>query len=138
MSEPAVLLFDGVCNLCTAWVRFVVRRDPPPARFRFASLQSEAARRVLAAHDRPAPAAQEAPESLVLIEGGRLYERSTAALRVLRGLGLPWSLLYVLIVVPRALRDGVYRWIARRRYAWFGRREECLVPTPELRGRFLE
>ena len=89
-SEPAILLFDGVCNLCNAWVRFVIRRDPAPPRFRFAALQSEAGQRLLGRE-------LQAMDTFVLIDGGRVFVRSSAALRVLARLGLPWSILYALM-----------------------------------------
>ncbi len=124
-----VVLFDGVCNLCNGAVRFILARDPA-ARFRFASLQSEAARRLLG-NDAPA-------ETIVLWEAGKIWSKSTAVLRIARGLRFPWSLCYAFVAVPRPLRDLVYDWVARHRYAWFGKRESCMVPTPELRARFLE
>ena len=136
-NEHPTILFDGVCNLCNIWVGMVIRRDPA-ARFRFAPLQSEAARNLLA--DVAAPL----PDSIVLVEpgkgdggGARVSTRSTAALRISRGLRFPWPLLYGLIVVPRPLRDWAYGLIARNRYRLFGKRETCMVPTPELRSRFL-
>ncbi len=132
MIRP-VILFDGVCNLCNGFVQFVIARDPQ-ARLSFASLQSDAAARLLAR----TPLAASRGESLVFIEGGRMFTRSTAALRILRALGFPWSLGYALIAVPRPIRDWVYDRVARNRYAWFGRRDVCMVPTPELRRRFLE
>ena len=132
--EPPVILFDGVCNLCNATVQFIIDRDPA-ARFRFASLQSEAAARLLRAHGREPPRGD--PDSVVLVVGGRLHEHSDAALRIARGLGLPWSLAALGLVLPRALRDGLYRFVARHRYRWFGREESCRVPTPALRARFL-
>jgi predicted DCC family thiol-disulfide oxidoreductase YuxK len=125
-----VLLFDGVCTLCNGFVRFVIERDPA-GRFQFAPLQSAAAARLLGATARPLP------DSLVLLEDGRLFTRSTAALRVARGLRFPWPLAYVFVAVPRPVRDWVYDAVARNRYRWFGRREICMVPTPELRSRFL-
>jgi predicted DCC family thiol-disulfide oxidoreductase YuxK len=125
-----VLLFDGVCTLCNGFVRFVIERDPP-GRFQFAPLQSEAASRLLGAAPQPLP------DSLVLVEDGRLFTRSTAALRVARGLRFPWPLAYVFVAVPRPLRDWVYDAVARNRYRWFGRRDVCMVPTPELQSRFL-
>ena len=131
----ALVLFDGVCNFCNASVHFIVDRDPA-RRFRFAALQSAAGAAALRAQGR-APAAGD-PDSIVLIEGGRVYERSAAALRIARHLRFPWPLLYAFVVVPRPLRDLVYRLIARNRYRWFGRTEECRVPTPALRERFLE
>jgi predicted DCC family thiol-disulfide oxidoreductase YuxK len=126
-----VLLFDGVCTLCNGFVRFVIERDPA-GRFRFAPLQSAAAARLLGAVPPPLP------DSLVLLEDGRLFTRSTAVLRVARGLPFPWPLAYVFVAVPRPVRDWVYDAVARYRYRWFGRREVCMVPMPELRARFLE
>ena len=126
-----MLLFDGVCTLCNGFVRFVIARDPA-GRFQFAPLQSDAARRVLGAAPQPLP------DSLVLVENGRLFTRSTAALRVARGLRFPWPLAYVFVAVPRPVRDYLYDAVARNRYRWFGRRESCMVPTPELRARFLD
>ena len=133
-SEHPVVLFDGVCNLCNGTVQFIVDRDPA-GRFRFASLQSEAGARVLREHGREPPAGD--PDSIVLVEGGTLYEHSSAALRIARRLGFPWSLGVVGLAVPRLARDAVYRFIARNRYRWFGREESCRVPTPALRARFL-
>ncbi len=131
-SAPAILLFDGVCNLCNGAVRWVILRDSA-ARFRFASLQSEAGRGLLAQHQLPV----DALDTVVLVEGDRHWVRSDAAFEVLRRIGGGWALLSALRIVPRPLRDLVYQWVARNRYRWFGRRDECLVPTPELRARFL-
>ena len=108
-----VVLFDGVCNLCNGFVQFVIERDPS-GRFQFAALQSEAARRVLAAHDAPNPLA----DSVVLIEEGKVYTGSAAALRIASGLRFPWPLAGVLLAIPRGLRDGIYAGVARRRYRW--------------------
>jgi len=132
-AQHGIVLFDGVCNLCNGFVNFVIDRDPA-GYFKFGALQSEAARPYLERFGlRP-----DYMDSIVLIENGRLYRDSTAALRILRRLQGLWPLLYGLIVVPRPLRDAVYRWIARHRYRWFGRREQCRVPTPDLLARFLE
>ena len=127
-----VILFDGVCNLCNGFVQFVIARDRE-ARFRFASLQSEAADRLLAGRLTIAAA----PESVVLVEGNRLYTQSSAAIRIVRALGFPWSLTTILLAVPPFIRDIVYAIVARNRYRWFGQRDVCMVPTPELRDRFL-
>jgi predicted DCC family thiol-disulfide oxidoreductase YuxK len=132
-GQGAVVLFDGVCNLCNGSVNFIIDRDPT-ARFRFAALQSSQATELLA---RLGQAPQPEPQSVLLVEDGRLYERSTAALRIARRLRGGWKLLYAFIVVPRPLRDAVYGFIARNRYRWFGKSEACRVPTPELRARFL-
>jgi predicted DCC family thiol-disulfide oxidoreductase YuxK len=129
-----VVLFDGVCNLCHGSVQFIVDRDPGAA-FRFASLQSEQGAALLRAHGRTPPEGD--PDSVVLLEDGQVYEHSTAALRIARRLGGLWRLLYVFMIVPRFLRDAAYRLIARNRYRMFGKSEQCRIPTPELRARFL-
>jgi predicted DCC family thiol-disulfide oxidoreductase YuxK len=131
-SGGPVVLFDGVCNLCNGAVRFIVQRDRA-GRFRFASLQSPAAAALLAPHGVD-PAAL---GTVLLVEDGRVLSRSAAALRIARGLGGAWPLLSLFRGVPRPLRDGVYDYVARNRYRWFGRRETCMIPTPELRSRFL-
>jgi predicted DCC family thiol-disulfide oxidoreductase YuxK len=128
----STILFDGVCNLCNASVQFVVARDPS-ARFTFAPLQSPSAAALL----RGAGVAAPLPDSMVLVEDGRVHLRSAAALRVARGLRFPWPLAYALIIVPRVIRDRVYDVVAARRYRWFGRREACMIPTPDLKRRFL-
>ena len=129
---PSVILFDGLCNLCNGLVQFVIARDPA-ARFRFASLQSESGRRVL----RSASVSESFPETVVLVEAGRPFTRSTAALRIVRHLRSPWALAYGLILLPRPVRDWIYDAIARRRYRWFGKRDQCMVPSAELGQRFI-
>ena len=128
----AVVLFDGVCNLCSGIVRFIIARDPQ-AHFQFAALTSAAAGRALDA----ARAVPPLPDSLVLIDDGVVFTRSEAALRIARRLTFPWPLAYGLIVLPRALRDWAYDLVARSRYRWFGRRDSCLVPTDAISARFL-
>ena len=131
-----VVLFDGVCNLCNAAVNFIIDRDPRGV-FRFAALQSAFGERELARLGIPPPAGD--PETILLVENGRVHARSTAALRISRRLSGLWPLLALLVVVPRPVRDAVYGWVARNRYRWFGRTSDvCRVPTPELRARFLE
>lgn len=132
-DAPPLILFDGVCNLCSGAVQFVLRRDRA-ARFRFASLQSAAGQRELAR----AGVLGKVPDSIVLLAGGRVRVKSAAALAIARGLRFPWPLLSVFWLVPFPLRDLVYDWIARNRYRWFGKRDECWVPTAELRSRFLD
>lgn len=126
------ILFDGVCNLCNGFVRFVIERDPH-ARFRFGALSSDAAVKLLEDH----AVRGTIPDSVVLIEDGRVYVRSDAPLRIARGLTFPWPLAAVFLIVPRFIRDRVYDFIAARRYRWFGRRDVCMVPTPDLKQRFL-
>jgi predicted DCC family thiol-disulfide oxidoreductase YuxK len=132
LQQHAIILFDGVCNLCNGFVQFVIRQDTA-RRFRFASLQSDTARQLL----RDLPSSGRGVDSVVLIENGRYYQQSTAALRILRHLRGAWPLLYGLIVLPAFLRDWIYAGIASNRYRWFGKRQTCMLPTPELQARFL-
>jgi len=127
-----ILLFDGHCNLCNAWVQFIVKRNPTKT-IRFASLQSRVGRALLDEHN----IAQDYLDSLVLIEEERFSVSSSAALRTLSYLSTWESQLKLLLVLPRPLRDLVYRFVARYRYKWFGRREQCMIPTAELNERFL-
>jgi predicted DCC family thiol-disulfide oxidoreductase YuxK len=121
-----------MCNLCDASVQFVIARDRR-ARFKFAPLQGRAAKELLAGFRVPG----NLPDSVVLLENGRAWLRSSAILRIARGMDGFWPLLYIFIVVPRPLRDAGYDFVARRRHRWFGHRDTCLVPTPDLRDRFL-
>jgi predicted DCC family thiol-disulfide oxidoreductase YuxK len=135
LPDPAAhptLLFDGVCNLCHGTVRFVLAHDRA-ARFRFATLQSEVGRALLARHGLDAAAL----DSVVLVDADGAHERSDGALRTLARLDSPWRWLGLLRVVPRPLRDAVYDWIARHRYGWFGKLDACPLPRPEWRDRFL-
>jgi len=132
MDDSPILLFDGVCNLCSGVVRFVIRHDPR-GRFRFAALQSEPGRRLLVQHGLPA----DAFDTFVLIEGARCFTRSDAALELAHRLGGAWRGLAWLRFVPRPLRDAAYGVVVRNRYRWFGRSESCMVPTPDLARRFL-
>jgi predicted DCC family thiol-disulfide oxidoreductase YuxK len=128
-----VLLFDGVCNLCNGAVRFVAERDPRGV-FRFASLQSEAGQALLRQHGLRAGDF----DSVVLVDGARVLTKSAAALAVAARLSGGWPALSAFRFVPRPLRDAVYDLVARHRYRVFGRTDECMIPTPELRGRFLD
>jgi len=128
-----IILFDGVCNFCSGVVNFIIERDTKGV-FRFAPLQSDAGERILEHFD----LAGEDFDTFVLVEGEEAYIKSTAALRMCRLLGGFWKLLYVFIVIPAPIRDAAYDYIARNRYKWFGKKEECMVPGPEVRRRFLE
>src|SRR5262245_45383878 len=134
MSAPhPILLFDGVCNFCDAAVNFVLDHDHA-GQFRFASLQSEAGKKLLAEHglaDLPL-------STMVLIDGGKAHLDSEGILRTAQRLGGAFSLLVPFLAIPRALRDPAYRLFARNRYRLFGRSELCRVPTPEMRARFLD
>lgn len=132
MSDSAIVLFDGVCNLCNASVQFIITHDPQEY-FKFAALQSAAATKLLQNHSTPVGTL----ESVILIEDGKVYVESAAALRIARRLRGLWPLLFAFIIVPRPIRDGIYRFIARNRYRWFGKQESCMMPTKALRARFL-
>lgn len=138
-EPPAVVLFDGVCNLCNRAVTFIIDRDPD-AYFRFAPLQSEVGSTRLEPEHRGLKHGnlkhRDALESVVLLENDQRFTRSTAALRIARRLRGVWPL-YAFIVVPKPIRDRVYRWIAGNRYRWFGKTDACRLPTPELARRFL-
>ena len=131
-DRTAIILFDGECNLCNGSVNFIIDHDPA-GYFSFAALQSEEAQPYLGQCREQG----EALKTVVLFEDGQCYTRSTAALRIARKLSGAWPLLFLFLAVPVPLRDAVYNFISRNRYAWFGKRDECRVPTPELRERFL-
>jgi predicted DCC family thiol-disulfide oxidoreductase YuxK len=132
-KEPVspVVLFDGYCNLCSRSVAFILRRERSDV-FRFASLQSEYAQGLLERMG----IGDEAPDSVILVEGDRWYTRSTAALRITRKLRRLWPLVYGLVIIPRFIRDPLYDWIARNRFRWFGRRQTCFVPHRSVRHKF--
>ena len=129
-SHP-IIFFDGVCNLCNRSVQFVIKRDKEGI-FRYASLQSASGQQILNEYSLP----QDHFNSFILFDNGKIYTRSDAALRVssqLKG----WKWTRVFRIVPRFVRDAVYNLIARNRYKWFGKREECMLPKPEWKERFL-
>jgi predicted DCC family thiol-disulfide oxidoreductase YuxK len=131
LSDGPVVLFDGVCNLCNAAVRFVVRFDAE-GEFRFAPLQSDVGQALLERHG----LAPETFDSFALVEDGDHTTKSTAALRVARRLDGPFPLLYPLIYLPAGVRDRVYDFVADHRYQVFGKKDACPVPEPEIRERF--
>jgi predicted DCC family thiol-disulfide oxidoreductase YuxK len=131
ISNP-VILFDGVCNLCNQSVQFVIRHDPR-SQFRFAALQSDFGQQQLREHHLQTKKLL----SVVLLAGNRIYDRSRAALEIARRLNGLWPIMYVFVIVPPFIRNLVYDWISRNRYRWFGKRDECMIPTPELRARFI-
>jgi len=131
-GEPITLLIDGQCNLCHGITRFVIKRDPE-AIFQFASLQSRQGQRLLELGG----LSKKDMDTFVMIESGRYYTKSTAALRTCRKFGGLWPLLYAGIMLPLFIRDRLYDFIAQRRYRWFGQQDSCLVPTADIRKRFL-
>ena len=133
MIPAPLILFDGFCNFCDASVQFVIDRDPQ-AIFRFAPLQSDTGVRTLRRYGLDAASLQ----SVALIEDQRCYLKSDAAIRIVRRLPWPWKLLALGVVLPRGLRDGLYDLIAEHRYRFWGRKEACRLPTPDLRRRFVD
>ena len=132
----SLILFDGVCNLCNSLVQTVIERDEE-MRFRFATLQSVAARRELE-KVMGAKEIEALPDSIVLVDSDGVHIQSAAALRIARALGPPFALLGLGTMLPRPIRDAVYRLVARNRYRWFGRRDTCMTPTPDVMERFLD
>jgi predicted DCC family thiol-disulfide oxidoreductase YuxK len=127
-----IIFFDGVCNLCNASVGLIIRNDSKGV-FRFATLQAN----LLEEYSLTRPTSNDNFDSVLLLENGRLFSHSTAALRIAKRLSFPYPLFYALMLFPRFFRDWVYLHIAKRRYNWFGKQEACMIPTPELRSRFL-
>jgi predicted DCC family thiol-disulfide oxidoreductase YuxK len=127
-----VVLFDGVCNLCNAWVRFVVRHDPTGI-FRFAAQQSPIGQAMIGEHI----SGSRQLSSVILIAGDSVYTESAAVLEICARLGPPWSWIALVRVIPRGLRDTCYRFIVRHRYQWFGRTDTCQVPSADVRSRFI-
>lgn len=132
-TEHPLLLFDGVCNLCNGSVQFIIERDKQ-AFFRFASLQSDTGQ----THLRKLNLPTEEFDSFILFENGKYYYRSTAALKVYSRLDcIFWKSTRIFFLVPTFIRDGVYNWVARNRYKWFGKEDKCMMPSPDLKSRFV-
>jgi len=132
-EETPILLFDGICNLCNGTVLFLIKRDPK-GKLKFAALQSESGQEFLHKFG----LSNSHFDSFVLIKGDRYFLKSTAGLQVLREFGGIWKLFYYLIIIPRPLRDFIYNGIAKSRYRVFGKRENCMLPSPEIEQRFLK
>ena len=128
-----IMLIDGVCNLCNGLVKFTVKHDPQK-KILFAALQSDTGQRLLRQHRLPASDFQ----SFVWIENDRAYTRSEGALKYFKALGGSWAILHGFMIIPGPIRNYVYDFVSKRRYRWFGKSETCLVPTPELKSRFLD
>ncbi|HZB13662.1 MAG TPA: thiol-disulfide oxidoreductase DCC family protein [Chryseolinea sp.] len=132
-NKTLLILFDGVCNLCNGFVKFLIKRDPA-GKFRFASLQSDFGRSQLIRFNLN----PDLLHSVIVIEADNVLQRSDAALRIVNQLGGPWKILNALKIFPRFLRDALYNVVARNRYKVFGKRDSCMIPTPELKARFIE
>jgi predicted DCC family thiol-disulfide oxidoreductase YuxK len=131
-TQHPVILFDGECNLCNGAVQLVIRHDKKHT-FRFAALQSPFGQTLKQTHNIPPSL-----DSFLLLDNKELHSQSTAALRVAKRLNGIWPVLYVFIIIPPFIRNGVYNFIARNRYKWFGKRDHCMIPTPELKSLFID
>jgi predicted DCC family thiol-disulfide oxidoreductase YuxK len=129
--NPSIVFFDGVCNLCSSSVQFIIRHDRHN-RFKFASLQSHLADSELKGKG------LKYLDSIVLEENDKVYTRSTAVLRIASKLSFPVNLLVIFLVIPAFIRNPVYQFVANNRYKWFGKKDICWVPTPELKSKFLD
>lgn len=132
-SETSIILFDGVCNLCNGFVQFILKRDKKE-QFIFGALQSEKAKELLSAFN----FSGEKMTTIVLIQNGKMYTQSTAVLNIAKRLDGGWKLCYGFVIIPKFLRDWVYSMVSKYRYKIFGERDACMIPTPELKRRFLE
>jgi predicted DCC family thiol-disulfide oxidoreductase YuxK len=135
MQEPALILFDGTCHLCSGVVQFLAKRDRA-AQFRFAPLTGPTARRECKRLGIQPPTAR--PDTIVVIAGSNAWMRSDAVIEIARRLPWPWRSCAIASVLPRPFRDAIYRWVARNRVRWFGISDSCAIPTPELRQRLLD
>jgi predicted DCC family thiol-disulfide oxidoreductase YuxK len=128
----SIVLFDGVCRFCNGWVQFILRHDKHDA-FRFAPLQSDIAQSLLASNQLQ----DDSLDSVILLEGSKVYTHSSAVLQIFNRLGGAWRLLAVFKVVPPSIRDVLYRAIAKRRYKWFGKYDSCMIPNEKIRRKFI-
>lgn len=132
MEEKQVILFDGVCNFCNYWVNFAIKRDKKK-KLHFTPLQGETAKLLLPQYNLHTTSLS----SVIFIDAGKAYTQSSAALRIAKHLDGGWKLFYGFIIIPKFIRDFFYNIIARNRYKWYGKKDSCMVPTPELKERFL-
>lgn len=131
--KDKIILFDGVCNLCNGAINFIIKHDPKGI-FKFASLQGETGKQLLAQYNID----PQETDSIVLIDNDQVSVKSSAALRIAKNLNQGYPLLFGFMIIPTFIRNGVYDFIAANRYKWFGKKESCMLPTPELRSRFLD
>lgn len=131
-TDKPIVLFDGVCNLCNGFVQQMIKLDPQ-GQFRYAAIQSPTGQQIMESQG----LSTSNITTVVLYDQGEVYTYSDVALEIARRLGFPWNLTYGFIILPKGFRNIVYNWIARNRYRWFGQKETCMIPTPELKSRFL-
>lgn len=130
--SKSIIFFDGICNLCNGSIDFIFKRDKKN-QFLVSALQEELSKKILSIHS----IHPDYLESLILLEGNKIYFKSTAALRIARNLGRLWPVFYVFIIVPQGIRDKFYDWIGRNRYRWFGKKNTCRVASPSEHAKFL-
>lgn len=135
LQSNIIVLFDGVCNLCNSAVQFIIKRDKKNI-FLFSALQSQATEQLLQQQGIKLNNTKQ-PESIIVLSKGKCYDKSSAALIIAKHLGCFWSLMHVFWIIPKPLRDAVYMFISRNRYKWFGKQESCMIPTPELKAKFI-
>ncbi len=131
-NDTAIILFDGVCNFCNASVNFIIAHDKKN-HFKFAAIQSKIGEGLLKKYNID----ESITDSAVLIENNKSYIKSAAVLRITKHLNGLYPLLYLLIIIPPFIRDGVYDFISRNRYKWFGKKESCMIPTDEMKSKFI-
>tara|TARA_R110000751_G_scaffold82072_3_gene165276 strand:+ start:1271 stop:1669 length:399 start_codon:yes stop_codon:yes gene_type:complete len=131
--ESKIILFDGVCNLCNGAINFIIKRNSK-ANLKFASLQSDTGKQLLKEYNIDPLKT----DSIVLIDSNKAFLKSDAALRIAKDLDDAYPLLYSFIIIPAFIRNSIYDLIARNRYKWFGKKESCMIPTPDLKSRFLD
>ncbi|MCB9235180.1 MAG: thiol-disulfide oxidoreductase DCC family protein [Bacteroidia bacterium] len=132
MPHSPTIIFDGVCNLCNSSVDWIIRHDKKGI-FKFTANQHETGSKLLEGQHLPDGEA----DTIFLYEDGKLFTRSTAVLRIARKLPFPWFLGFGGMIFPRFFRDWIYKWVAKNRYKWFGKKNTCRIPTPEERARFI-
>ena len=133
LKNKSIILFDGVCNLCNSSVQFIIKRDKKQ-HFLYASLQSDAGQDILLQFQLE----NSDFDSIILVDNEKVYQKSTAILKIFKHLSSAWKLSYGFIIIPKIIRDFVYTIIAKNRYKWFGKKETCMIPTKELKMRFLD
>jgi predicted DCC family thiol-disulfide oxidoreductase YuxK len=131
-EKSGIVLFDGVCNFCNSSVNFIIQHDKKK-RYKFAALQSDVGKNI----SEKFGIDQSKIDSIILVENGNVFVKSSAILRITKHLNYLYPLLFGFIIIPKFIRDGVYDFIARNRYKWFGKKEACMIPNPEIKSRFI-
>ena len=133
-QNKKIILFDGICNLCNTSVQYIIKRDGKKI-YSFASLQSDITKKILSQFNQKS---FNNYDSIILIENEKVYYKSTAALRIAKNLSGLNKILYIFIIIPKPFRDFIYDFIAKNRYKWFGKKDNCMLPTPNMKSRFIE